>query len=99
MTSRPARQPLVGEYRRLALIPVRAARSAAADPVTNRRNLVRRLKGRKVLQPQARALYPRVTELPRLDNLVRLADVSRDSAGGVLDGDPRDIRVHQEPDK
>src|SRR5580692_10414516 len=34
-------------------------------------------------------------ELPRLDDLVRLADVGTDDTDGVLDGDPLDRSVHE----
>jgi len=60
---------------------------------------VRRLQGRKVLQPQAGGLGFPVSKLPRLDDLVGLSDSAGDYADGVLDGNARDIRSHEVTNK
>lgn len=54
-----------------------------------------RLERRKVFEPETSRFGFAVTELPRLDDLVRLADFAADDADGVFDADARDGSVHE----
>lgn len=63
---------------------------------------VRRSQRRQVLQPEARRLRLAVTELPRLDDLLRFADEARGNGNRVLDGYALDWRVQkpkEEPER
>src|SRR6187431_2618977 len=64
-------------------------------------NNVGRHKLWQILEPQTCGLCFTVAELPRLDDLIRLAVLGRHDADGVLDGDARYRRVrkdHEERD-
>jgi hypothetical protein len=53
------------------------------------------LQQRQVLEPEARCFGFAMPELPRLDNLVRLAYLAADDADGVLYGDAFNRRIHE----
>src|SRR5690349_9967588 len=72
------------------------------NPSLSTFNAMRRVQRRQVLQPQARCLRLAVPELPRLDDLIRLAHARRNHTDRVLDGDAVDGRGHEqlhEPDR
>ena len=57
--------------------------------------VVSRAEEGEVFEPEAGFLAGVVAELPRLDDLVRLADAAADDADRVLDGDAWYVRLHQ----
>ena len=58
-----------------------------------------RNKVRKPFEPEARCLGFPVSELPRLDDLVRLPDAAADDTDRVFDRDSPDRKIHDPPDE
>lgn len=54
---------------------------------------------RQIFEPQARRLGFTMTELPRLNDLIRFTNLAADDAHGVLQSDLRNRGVKQEPNK
>jgi len=82
-----------------ALFPAVRAWCHAVNPGFAPVNNIGRFERRQILEPQTGRFSLAVPKLPRLDNLIRLADLAANDADGVFDADSRDRRIHQQPDK
>ena len=57
---------------------------------------LRRLEDRQAFQPKAGRFYFAVSELPRLDDLIRLAPAPGHETDRVFDGDLRDVGIGEQ---